>query len=258
MPSMPVQSAFARLVLGDPDAAAAGEPAPERVDAVAAAWRACAPELARRRSSLSWSAPAAPGREAPVTARLTGLPDLERGAVVAQALGLEPAEVERALDAEAGAAPGLLARAHAGLAGLGLPADRACGEERERVAGEGGASTHCADCEAFTAAAREQRRALRKAGRRAERDAEEGERTAAEAARGLGPAARRLDRLVEPRGVLARTAVALAVLLVSGAAGFGLVRAYEAPGRGDSIGEDGVVTATPVGPLPPGVGPTTP
>ncbi|MCW3011892.1 MAG: hypothetical protein JWO90_2296, partial [Solirubrobacterales bacterium] len=46
---------------------------------------------------------------------------------------------------------------------------------------------------------------------------------------------------------------ALAVLLAAGAAGFGVVSAFER-----DRGKPGVVTATPVGPLPPGVGPGSP
>lgn len=261
---MPTQAAFMRLVLGDPGAADPPEPGTDRVDAVAGAWRACLPELARRRASLSWSEPAIAGT---VEQRLAGLPDLERGAVVAQAFALDPGEIEQAIGAEPGAAPGLLARAHAALVGARRPADRACAEERERVAvgGRAGRSPHCEDCAAFAELASAQRRELRRAAKQAERDAggeqreaEGAQREAARTAAGMSPAAAALDRVVEPRGLLARLAVGLVVLVACAAAGFGLVRAWEAPGRGDSIGDDGVVTATPVGPLPPGVGPTVP
>jgi len=65
-----------------------------------------------------------------------------------------------------------------------------------------------------------------------------------------------LSRVLEPEARGPRIAVALAVVLLSGLAGYGAVSALETPRE---AGDDsGVVTATPVGPLPPGVGPTAP
>ncbi len=171
MDAMSAALAFCRLVLGDQVAATAAADAAvsgvDRVDEVAGAWLACASELERRRGALAWEdAAAAPGQPAVVSA-LAALGDLERAAVAAQALGLAPGAVEQALGTEAGAAPGLLARAHAAIGAFGRPADAACAEERERLAAAPGArraprSKHCAECRAFAGAVGEQRRALRR------------------------------------------------------------------------------------------------
>ena len=366
---MSAAPAFCRLVLGDSEAAAAATAdavptPPGRFAEIAGAWRACRPELERRRDALAWED--ATPRQPSLAVALAALPDLERGAVAAQALGLEPGEVEQALGAAPGAAQGLLARAHVRLGGFGPPAGAACAEERERLATapEGTRTRHCADCRAFAAAVSEQRHELRRAAR-AEETAPSGKRnrgprggsaaltlarvrsaatrpgaavsvlarvrsapssvgrsrsaaasvlarvrsapssvgrprsaaasilarvrsaasaarrpgaaaavaarvrSAASAARRPGAAASAVARLrsaasaaavtvgpiLEPKERGQRIAVALAVLLLAGLAGFGVVSAIETPRQG---GGDGVVTATPVDPLPPGVGPTKP
>ncbi len=170
-PSMSVAPAFCRLVLGTPEAAAAAAaaatPGVDRVDEIAGAWLACRAELERRGDALAWG-DVASGQSRGVVAGLVALPDLERGAVAAQAPGLEPDDIERALGTEPGAARGLLARAHAGLAGLPVAAGAVCVQERERLAyapAARGARTadHCAECRAFRAAVDEQRLELRRA-----------------------------------------------------------------------------------------------
>jgi hypothetical protein len=350
MHAMSAAPSFCRLVLGDSvavvaatDAADAAPPPSGRVDEIAGAWRTCQPELERRRGTLTWED--TPSREPSLAAALAALGDLERGAVAAQALGLEPGEVEQALGTDPGAAPGLLARAHVRLAGLGRPAGAACAEERERLASApaGTSTEHCADCRTFAAAVSEQRLALRRAagGQDAAPTARQDEkppaasafgqvrsapspvarpaagasvvgraRSAAAAARRSGAAASVVERvrsaastarrsdavtsvvarvrsaastawrsetatsavartrsaasaaavvvgpILEPKERGPRIAVALAVLLLAGLAGFGVVSAFETPREGG--GDSDVVTATPVGPLPPGVGPKKP
>lgn len=286
---MSAAPAFCRLVLGDSVAGAAATNAADaapacryRVDEVAGAWRACQPELERRRDELAWD-DLTPGQSS-LAAGLAALPDLERGAVAAQALDLTPGEVEQALGAGPGAARGLLARAHVGLAGFGRPAGAECAEERERLAlaPDGTRTAHCADCRAFAVAADEQRLALRRAAGAAEaapgREGDEERRSgfpaaaarvrsvastagrpgsrAAAVARARSAASTSLPRLLEPKERGPRIAVALTALLLGGLLGFGVVSALETPREGD--GDPGVVTATPVGPLPPGVGPTRP
>lgn len=360
---------FCRLVLGSPEAAAtaadAAAPGVDRIDEVAGAWLACRPELERRRGALAWGETAS-GQSQDVVAGLAALGELERAAVAAQALGLEPREIEQALGAEPGTARGLLSRAHARLAGLAGAADAACVRERERLAYAPAArrstrADHCAKCRAFRLAVDQQRLELRRAAggepvgpapppgrakaaspvtgpgpdagpaeagpatprpaetaepvaasaRRAEIAAKPaaapgGRRKAAkgvgtlrvrtEAAKALEALRRRIDdaksrgvrrrrgdapsegglpaparagggsrvsplvaglrRRLEPEGRGPRIAVAVAVVLGSGLAGFGAVNALETPRQGG--GDPGVVTATPVGPLPPGVGPTEP
>ncbi len=322
---MSAAPAFCRLVLGDPEAAAsaaeaaaaATSPRATRVEEIASAWRACQPELGRRRDVLAWEdVPAEPS----LAAGLAALGDLERGAVAAQALRLEPGEVEHALDVGPGAARGLILRAHVRLARLGPAAGAGCAEARERVATAptGTGTEHCADCRAFASAVSAQRLALRQAAG-AEEPAPGGggsakspasavarARTVASAARRPGAAASVVARVrsgasaarrpgaagsvvarvrsgasaarrpgaaaphvarvrsaasaaavtlgpvIEPKERGPRIAVALAVLLLAGLVGFGVVSAFETPREG---GDDpGVVTATPVGPLPPGVG----
>lgn len=256
---MSARAAFCRLVLGaDParEAAAAARAVAgvDRVDEVAGAWIACRAELERPGGdALAWDEPEA---TEPAAGGLAAVPGEERAALAAQALGLEPAGVEEALGLEAGVGAGLLARGHACLAGLGRPADAACAAERARLATarvRPGAlrSRHCADCRAFGAAVAVQRPELRRMAEEAERG---GGEEAAEAAAPAGgdpagphPGGRR------ERG--RRVAVAAAVLLVSGLIGFEVVSALETP---RSHGSGGVVTATPVGPLPPGVGSTGP
>ncbi len=215
---MSAAPAFCRLVLGDAaaaDAAAdAAAPAADRGDEIAGAWRACQPVLERRRDTLAWGT-VAPG-ESPVVAGLAALLDLQRGVVAAQALGLEPHEIETALATGAGTAPGLLARAHARLAGLDQPADAACAAERERLAGvaagDPGRTQHCADCRAFGGAVTEQRAALRRLagpvprrtwspeGRPAPGEAAAGEEPAeeAEARRGEEPRGLETEPVAEP------------------------------------------------------------
>jgi len=290
MQAMPAAPAFRRLVLGSSEAAAAAtaaadraSPPSDRVDEIAGAWRACQPELERRRDALAWE-DVTPGQPS-LAAGLAALPDLERGAVVAQALGLEPREVEQALSTGPGAARGLLARAHASVADLGRPAGAECAEERERLASApaGTGTEHCADCRAFAAAVSEQRLALRRAAgaegaaSSEERDGKPRVGAAAAAVARVRSAATRpgaassivarlrsaasaaavtAEPILEPKERGPRIAVALAVLLLAGLAGFGVVSALETPREGG--GDPGVVTATPVGPLPPGVGPTKP
>ena len=149
-----------------------------------------------------------------LAARLAGLGDRERGAVAARALGASPEETARALRLAPDEVPALLARAHAGLA------------EPGQAPGDGAAQLPAL-------------RAL------AGVEAPDGRR--ATGARGAG--AIRLARS-EPTGRAARLAVALAVLLLAAGAGYAAVSAVqgEAPAR-----DPEVVTATPVGPLPPGV-----
>ncbi|MGI8622912.1 MAG: hypothetical protein ACR2NB_05355, partial [Solirubrobacteraceae bacterium] len=62
--------------------------------------------------------------------------------------------------------------------------------------------------------------------------------------------------ILEPKERGPRIAVDLAVLFLAGLAGFGIVSAFETPREGG--GDPGVLTATPVGPLSPGVGPKKP
>jgi hypothetical protein len=196
-------AAFSRLVLGEP-APVTSSAEPDPVAAVAAAWRTCVPELERRRGALAWedAEPATP------SAALAGLPDLERGAVAAQAVGLGPQELEAALDTEVGAAPGLLARGHAALAGLGLPAGETCARERERLAvAPRPSSGHCAACREFAAAVGPGRAALVLAAR--------------------GPRGPRVD----PARAGAR-AVTVVVVLAAAAAGFGVVSAFERDAAG--------------------------
>jgi hypothetical protein len=304
---MSAASAYCRLVLGDPvaaasaaeAAAAATSPRATRVEEIASAWRACQPELERRRDVLAWEdVPGAPS----LSEGLAALGDRERGAVAAQAFGLEPGEVEHALGVGPDAARGMILRAHVRLARLGPAAGAGCAEARERVATAptGTGTEHCADCRAFAAAVSEQRLALRRAAG-AEEPAPSGGRgakpsagppasavawvrsaasaarrpgaaasvfarvrSAASAARRPGAAAPAVARVrsaasaaavtlgpvIEPKERGPRIAVALAVLLLAGLVGFGVVSAFETPREG---GDDpGVVTATPVGPLPPG------
>ncbi len=248
---MDAGASFCRLMLGDTAAAAAAAddaaPGSDAVDAVAGAWLACAPELARRRRALSWEEPAEDPALGPLAGRLATLPERERAAVVAQAVGLRPAELAPALGLEPEEGPGLLSRGHAALAGLGRPADRACAAEREELAADearrGKASTsHCATCRAFAAALAEQRPALRAAAATARREARAGAGSSSPG-RGRG--------VLEPRGRVGRTLVALAVTLAAGASTYGLVRVLDEEDGGQS--GSGVITATPVGPLPPGV-----
>ncbi len=286
--AMPAGATFCRLVLGDLQAAAAAaqaaRPAADRVGEVTAAWVACAPELARRRAALSWEdPPVAPGTP-PLVQRLQRLADTERAAVVAQALGLTPTEVERALGAGYGEAPGLLARGHAALAGLGRPDEERCRHERERLAVEDTPRTTHADegCWAFAEAVEDQRAVLQAiAGERpagkpprppgTPRLSRRGRRAASpkRPAGAVGPVRAGRPKHVPATGTLPervsavldqtetgpRVVVAVVVALLAGLAGFGAVSAFErdAPDRGS-----GVVTATPVGPLPPGVGATGP
>lgn len=259
---MDAGASFCRLMLGDTvaatDAARASAIGVDAVDTVAGAWLACAPELGRRRDSLSWEEPHQDPALGPVVAGLAALADRERAAVIAQAVGLTAAELPAALGLEPGEGPALLARGHAGLAGLERPADPGCAAEREALAADearrGRASTgHCDTCRAFAAALAEQRPALRKAARRAP----PGAGTAARRTRlhvafaPNGPLARRGQRVLEPRGRAGRTAVAVLVTVAAGAAGFGLVRVLEGGER--RPGDSGQVTATPVEPLPPAV-----
>lgn len=326
---MSAASAFCRLVLGDPvaaasaaeAAAAATSPRATRVEEIASAWRACQPELERRRDILAWED--VPG-EPSLAAGLAALGDRERAAVAAQAFGLESGEVEHALGAGPGAARGLILRAHVRLARLGPAAGTGCAEARERVATAptGTGTEHCADCRAFASAVSEQRLALRRAAgaeelapsggrgakpsagppasavarvRSAASSARRSDaatsvvarvRSGASAARRSdaaasvvarvrsgASAARRSDAatrvrsaasaaavtlgpVLEPKERVPRIAVALAVLLLAGLMGFGVVSALETPREGG--GDPGIVTATPVGPLPPGVGRTKP
>ena len=285
---------FCRLVLGlGPAAEAAAQaaaPGVDRVDAVAGAWLACSPELERRRATLSWEEP----QGGPAGLPLAALADLERAAVVAQALGLAQEEVEQALGAAPGAAPGLLARGHAALAGIGLPGGPACARERERMAvADRPRTDHDDACAGFATAVATQRAqlarlaggashrqrwsVLRAVGTRSTdrgpttdpdeldlaasvepggglanpRDSVGSDPFASVVARATGSA----RALLEPRGRRARVAVGLGVLVLAGVAGFGLTSAFERDERGAG---DGVVTATPVGPLPPGVGPEAP
>lgn len=214
-------------------------------------------QFARRRGALSWEEPSADPALGPVAAGLGGLPERERAAVVAQAVGLTPAELTPALGLEEGEGPALLARGHAALAGLGRPADRECAAEREALAADearrGRAATgHCENCRAFAAALAAQRPELRRAAARAGRPPARpaGGRGAV---RGLlaadGRVAHRALALLEPRGRPARLGVALLVTAVASLSGFGLVRALD---DGRPAGPR-VVTATPVEPLPPGV-----
>ena len=350
---MPAALAFCRLLLGDPavaaEAADAAAPGVDRVDEIAGAWLACRPALERRRDTLAWGE-VDPARSS-VVAGLAELPDFERGAVAAQALGLDSGDLEQALGLDPGAAPGLLARAHARLAGLAQPADATCAAEREQLAsapstGRPARTEHCDDCRAFATAVAVQRAALRRVAeqtppetagsgpreaagegpqgaeanppmvaagepvrqpvdtgprepasepprmpdavtasapagsepRRFEPGAEHepaqtqshrpvGARPLSNARSRGGTAASRLRavassgtlppplaRVLEPEARAPRVAVRLAVVAVSGLAGFGVVSALETPRDGDS----GVVTGTPVRPLPPGVGRTDP
>ncbi len=318
---MSAAPAFCRLVLGNSEAATAvadavgaAPPSRYRVDEIAGAWVACRPELERRRDALAWD-DVAPGQPS-LAAGLAALGDFERGAVAAQALGLTPEEVEQALGAGPGAARGLLARAHAGLAGFGRSPGAGCAEQRERlaVAPAGTRTEHCADCRAFAAAVDEQRLALRRAAgavkaaptKRRDEEPRSGSaptgagpgRQAAAAQRATAPAepappvaspvgrpgsavaarlrsasggrgsaaaavtrvrsaaSTTLPHILEPEERGPRIAVALAALLLGGLVGYGAVSALETPREGGR--DSGVVTATPVGPLPPGVGPTKP
>ncbi len=256
---MDAGASFCRLMLGDTAAAAEAareaETGVDAVDTVAGAWLACTAELARRRDSLSWEDPLEDPSLGPVAAGLAALPDRERAAVVAQAVGLSPTELTPALGLEAGEGPALLARGHASLAGFGRPADLECAAEREELAADearrGHASTgHCDTCRAFAAALAEQRPALRRAATRAQPGAGPAPRGARLRA-AFAPLARRAQRVLEPRGRLGRAGVALLVTLAAGVSGFGLVRALDDGERGP--GGPGEVTATPVKPLPPDI-----
>ena len=256
---MDAGASFCRLMLGDTaaaaDAARASALGVDAIDSVAGAWLACAPELARRRESLSWGEQVEDAESGPVVAALATLPERERAAVIAQALGLSAPELSPALGLEPGEGPALLARGHARLAGLERPADPACAAEREALATDEArrglmSSSHCDTCRAFAAALAKQRPALRKAAKGAQPGADRPSRRARlriVAAPG-GPLARHGQRVLEPRGRVGRTVVAVLVTAAAGASGFGLVRALDDGERGS-----GEVTATPVGPLPPGV-----
>ena len=241
---MDAGAAFSRLVLGDREAEIDGSaPAVAPAEAVAAAWRRCAPELARRRSSFGWDENPDEAQRSPLLTALAALDDLERAALAAEAVGLDPTAIARALDVPGGEAEALLARGHAELGGLGRPADARCAAERARLAAARGRArtAHRDDCRAFAAALPGQRRALRgEAGRRRVEPAD---------ARALAL------RTLEPEGPRARLVVALAVLVLAGLGGFGVVSAVENASKG---GGSDVITATPVGPLPPGVGPASP
>lgn len=229
MQAMTVVLPFCRLVLGDgPDAdaaaAAAGDADRPREQALAAAWAACGPALQRRPGRLTGAA-GAPGG---VAAALGERPAIERAALAAEALGASPEEAARAFGEDPSEVASLLARAHLALAG--------------GVAGSGAA---------------EHRAALRElVGLAPEPDARPRRRGAAVATAGKRPGGRLapLRALaatpVELRGAPGRVLAAVAVVLIAGLAGYLAVSAIRG---GRASGDPQVVTATPVGPLPPGV-----
>jgi hypothetical protein len=239
---MNVTDAFCGLVLGEPGAvSSAAVPAVSEQGSLAGlqvAWPACEEELARRRGSLAWDEP--PGAEGgTAVARLPAVPERERAALAAQAVGLGVEDVEQLLGVGPGEGERLLARGHAALSGLGRPAGEACAAAQAGLAvGRGERRAHCAECAAFGRAVADQRSALCRA---------------AGVAPGPPVATGSRRPPLGPSGPGGRVAIGLVVLLVSGLAGFGVVRTVVRPAG--SGGGDGVVTATPVRPVPPGVNP---
>ncbi len=220
MDRMPVALPFCRLVLGDGPAADAAAAAVaeglSRDEALAAAWHACARELARRAAEFAWD-DVVDDEAAPIV-RLAALPAAERGALAARALGASPESVGRVLGVEAPEAAELLTRAHAGIGGGGSE-EAPLVALREAVGVPAGGA---ADGGRPRPPRRMRRPAL--------------------------PALPRRPAALPPRVV--QGIVALVVLLAAGVAGYEAVSALE--GHGASGGSQ-VVTATPVGPLPPGV-----
>jgi hypothetical protein len=235
MHRMPVALPFCRLVLGDGPAArvaadAAGGPEEQpRAQELKAAWAACSPELARRDATLTWGAEAPSGAVADL---LASRPAPERAALAAEALAAPPEEIARMLDTEPAAVGALLARAHLALAGPVAGAD---------------AASHRAALRALVDLEPEPPAGRRRAAATAVRDAQSPRITPREALatlRTLGATR------IEVSTAWGRALVATAVILIAGLSGYIAVSIIHSAQQAQ---DPRVVTATPVGPLPPGV-----